>query len=109
MAPPKKIKGTTAIFTLRTDAKQLSVASAIAALRREAISDVLRRAIDSYIHEYGMLLGQTAKGLQNDDNDLPYDSVLSYTPETPGPKTRARCLAAEKAAILEKVVMQVKE
>jgi hypothetical protein len=86
MAPPRKIKGTTAILTLRTDAKQLSVASAIAALRRETISDVLRRAIDSYIQEYGILLGQTAKGLQVDD-DLP-----------PGVTTQR--LAAEKAAIL---------
>jgi hypothetical protein len=31
---------------------------------------------------------------------IPRDSVLSYTPGTPGPKPKAQRLAAEKAAIL---------
>ncbi|MDR0654460.1 MAG: hypothetical protein LBG12_14310 [Synergistaceae bacterium] len=67
MTPPKKIKGKTAIMTLRTDAKQLSVASAIAALRKETISEVLRKAIDSYVDEYKSVLGAALEELERPD------------------------------------------
>ena len=57
MAPPKKMKGATANVTLRAEAKQLSIASAIAALRQETVSDVLRKALDAYIDKHKAILG----------------------------------------------------
>jgi hypothetical protein len=66
MAPPKKIRGDTAILTLRTEANELSIASAIAALRKETLSDVLRKAIRDYVQEYRSLLGQAAKGTKEE-------------------------------------------
>ena len=64
MAPPKKMKVATANVTLRAEAKQLSIASAIAALRNETISDVLRKALEAYIDEHKAILGTALKGLE---------------------------------------------
>ena len=68
--PTKKIKGKTAIMTLRTDADILSIANAIAALKRETISDVLRRALDDYIANNKGLLGETFEQLDKTDTEV---------------------------------------
>ena len=70
MAPPKKMRGTTANVTLRAEAKQLSIASAIAALRQETVSDVLRRALEAYIDEHKGILGTALEGLGSEGSSL---------------------------------------
>ena len=63
MAPPKKMRGSTANVTLRAEAKQLRIVSAIAALRQETVSDVLRRALEAYIDEHKGILGAALEEL----------------------------------------------
>ena len=63
----KKIKGKMAIMTLRADGDTLSIANAIAALKRETTSDVLRRALDDYIEKNKGLLGETFDQLDKTD------------------------------------------
>ena len=92
MAPPKKMKGTTANVTLRAEAKQLSIAAAIAALKQETISDVLRRAIEVYIDTYKNILGTALEGLDG------------KTPEIPNAETRA-AMAELRAGKGEKVTI----
>jgi hypothetical protein len=56
------------MLTIRAEERQASRAAAIAALRRETVSDILRTRLDEYINEYRGLLGEHAF---DDDEEVP--------------------------------------
>jgi antitoxin component of RelBE/YafQ-DinJ toxin-antitoxin module len=64
MAPPRKIKGKTTTLYIRADEDILSVASAIAALKKETISDVVRELLEKYVEENKGILGQTLEKME---------------------------------------------
>jgi hypothetical protein len=67
MAPPKKIKGNAATLTIRADEEVLRVAGAIASIKRETVSDVIRNFLQEYVDENIGILGSTFTKMGNKD------------------------------------------
>jgi hypothetical protein len=63
MAPPKKFKGDTVMFSYRTDAEIWRVFSAIATLRGETPTEIFKVCVDRYIDEHKGQLGTTFNDL----------------------------------------------
>jgi hypothetical protein len=57
MAPKRKMQGKVVMVTVRAEENLASRATAIAALRRESISDVLRARLVEYVEDNRQLLG----------------------------------------------------
>jgi hypothetical protein len=57
MAPKRKMQGKVVMVTVRAEENLASRATAIAALRRESISDVLRTRLVEYVEDNRQLLG----------------------------------------------------
>ena len=64
MAPPKKIEGQVTIIGVRAPAEVVRIATAIASLRQETLSDVLRKALREYVSAYQ---GEASKKLAVDE------------------------------------------
>jgi hypothetical protein len=76
MAPKRKMQGKVIMVTVRAEENLASRASAIAALRRESISDVLRAHLVEYVENNRQLLGvlnDSIDGISN-TGDAPLDT-----------------------------------
>jgi hypothetical protein len=61
MVPSRKAESsTTTVLSIRVDAEQSRLASAISALRGETLAEVVRRSLAAYVKENASLLTQAA-------------------------------------------------
>lgn len=65
MAPPKKYKGETVMYSYRSETEKWRIFNALLSLRGETPTDIFTKTVDEYIEEHKHLLGTALKELEN--------------------------------------------
>jgi antitoxin component of RelBE/YafQ-DinJ toxin-antitoxin module len=91
MAPKRKMQGKVVMVTVRAEENLASRATAIAALRRESISDVLRARLVEYVEDNRQLLGVLNDSIDDTSNTVDNDFDDPLDTGTPNAETIKAC------------------